>query len=158
MEISPLRQEEVEGFVDELWVPAQREMAALTEQTLTEDIRRKGLSYRRSLLPEEDSVTYLARDEDRLLGYLAAEVQTPPPILEQVRECHITELFVREAARRQGIARELLGRIESWARDNGCEQLDLKVRTENQPAVALYETLGYESKWYNMKKRVPDHP
>lgn len=154
MEVRPLREHEVEHFIDELWIPAQREMAAVSTYTLTEDIRQAGLDYRRSRLSDNDFITFLASREKELVGYVTAEVQTPPPIFQQVRECHINELFVREDARRQGIAIELLDTIEEWGRANDCKWLDLNVDAENQPAKTLYEVKGYDSKRYNMKKRV----
>lgn len=154
MEISPLQEDELETFIDELWIKAQHEMATVSEHTLVDDIRSDGLSHRRSRLSDDDSITFLARDGNRLIGFLAAEIQTPPPIFQQVRECHIDELFVSEEARRQGIATKLLERGEEWADRHDRERLDLNVHHENHSAKRLYEKVGYNVKRYNMKKRL----
>jgi ribosomal protein S18 acetylase RimI-like enzyme len=154
MEISPLQADDLEAFVDELWLPAQREMAAVSEHTIADDIRDDGLSYRRSRLANDEAVTFLARDGAELLGYVAAEVQTPPPVLQQVRECHVSELYVREDARRQGLGAALLERIETWAATQECEWVDLNVDAENHPARELYEAEGYDVMRHNLKKAV----
>lgn len=86
MEVSPFQEDEVTHFIDELWVPAQREMAAVSRHTLADDIRQDGIVHCHSRLSDDESITHLARGENRLLGYVAAEVQTPPPIFQQERE------------------------------------------------------------------------
>lgn len=156
MEIRPLQEADVEAFIDELWLPAQREMAAAKEYTLADGTREKGLDYTRSKLSEDDSITYLARREENLIGYVAAEIQTPPPIIQQVRECHITELYVREDARRHGVASNLIATVEDWGRAQDCEYSDLYVHADNQAARELYKTESYTTYRYNMRKPLPD--
>jgi len=154
MEIGPLQEDTIESFIDELWIPAQHAMASVSEHTLVDDIRRDGLVHRRSRLSDDESITYLAHRENGLVGYVSAEVRTPPPIFQQVRECHINELFVRKDARRHGIAAELLSTIEEWGRANDCQRLDLNIDAKNRPAIALYEAEDYDVKRYNMKKSI----
>lgn len=154
MEIGPLQEDEIGSFIDNLWISAQHERAAASDYTLVSDIRKKGLTYPRSRLSDDDAVTYLARRGPHLIGYVAAEVQSPPPIFQQVRECHINELFVRKKDRRQGVASELLDTVEDWGLSHGCERFDLNVDKENRAAKELYEMKGYNIKRYNMKKEV----
>jgi GNAT superfamily N-acetyltransferase len=154
MEIEPLRRGDVVRFVDDLWVPSQREMAATTEYTLADDVRRHGLVHRRARLPEADCVTYLARRGDEFLGYATVEVKTPAPLFRQERECHVNELYVREEARRGGLASALFDAVGEWAREHDCARLDLNVDAGNRAARALDEKRGYEVQRYNVKKRV----
>jgi ribosomal protein S18 acetylase RimI-like enzyme len=156
MEIRRLREGEIERFIDELWLRARREMATVREHTLADDVRQKGLAQQRARLPDDDFVTYLAHRGGDRLGYVIAEVRTPPPFFRQVRECHINELFVREDARRGGFAGELLDTAEDWGRVRDCEHLDLYVDRENRAAKALYEERGYVVKRHNMKKPLED--
>lgn len=156
MEVDTLREGDVAAFVDELWLPAQREMAAASEYALAEDVRADGLAHRRSRLADDDAVTYVARGDDGRLGYVAAEVSTPPPIFEPVRECHVEALFVREDARRQGVASALLDAAEAWARNRGCDRMDLSVHRGNRGARRLYEAAGYEVRRHDMQKPLPD--
>ncbi|WP_336365453.1 GNAT family N-acetyltransferase [Halalkalicoccus salilacus] len=156
MEASPLQEDEIELFIDELWLPARHEMTAMREYRLAEDVRQQGLTRQQSRFSDDDFATYLVRHGRELLGYVTVEVRTPTPFFEQVRECHITELFVREDARRQGVAVELLGTAEEWGRARDCEHLDLYVDEGNRAAKALYEERGYAVKRHNMKKRLED--
>jgi ribosomal protein S18 acetylase RimI-like enzyme len=44
--------------------------------------------------------------------------------------------------------------IESWARENGAQDLRLNVWHFNQRAVKLYEELGFEMRAHTMGKRL----
>ena len=54
------------------------------------------------------------------------------------------DLFVVEAARRQGIARALMNAASDWAKAHGAARLDLETARDNIPGQALYKDLGYE--------------
>lgn len=54
------------------------------------------------------------------------------------------DLFVVEAARRQGIARALMNAASDWAKAHGAARLDLETARDNIPGQALYRDLGYE--------------
>jgi N-acetylglutamate synthase len=47
------------------------------------------------------------------------------------------------AARRRGLGRLIIGTLLEWAADRGAEQALLEVRSENEPALALYRRLGF---------------
>ena len=54
------------------------------------------------------------------------------------------DLYVVEAARRQGIARALMNAASEWAKAQGADRLDLETARDNAPGQALYRDLGYE--------------
>jgi ribosomal protein S18 acetylase RimI-like enzyme len=68
------------------------------------------------------------------------------------RHAHIFLLYVDPAHRRQGLGRVLMHQAEQWARYRGDRQISLQVFHHNQPAIRLYEQLGYQIQVYNMVK------
>ncbi|GGL24532.1 hypothetical protein GCM10009037_05080 [Halarchaeum grantii] len=156
MEITPLRDVDLDAFVDELWLPAQRELAAMTSYTLADDIRAGGVSYHRKRLDSDDAITYVGSLGDDLVAHVSAAVQTPSPVYEQIHECHVGELYVDGSIRRRGAARALLDAAEQWGRAMDCERLDLNVDVQNEAARALYEDVGYRVERQNMKKPLDD--
>lgn len=54
----------------------------------------------------------------------------------------LKELFVRESARRRGVARSLMGRLRAVAAELGCSRIEWTADTANPAALALYEALG----------------
>lgn len=52
-------------------------------------------------------------------------------------------IAVLPSAQGRGIARELMTRVETEARERDCIYMRLEVRPDNAPAIALYHKLGY---------------
>jgi ribosomal-protein-alanine N-acetyltransferase len=77
-----------------------------------------------------------ARADDKLVGYAgAARLGRKPPY-----ECEIHTIGVDPAYQGHGIGREMLARLLDWA-DGGAVYLE--VRTDNEPAIAMYEKAGF---------------
>lgn len=60
------------------------------------------------------------------------------------RHAYIFLLYVSPEHRRRGIGSALMGQAEAWAKDRGDRQIGLQVFYHNQPALQLYEKLGYQ--------------
>lgn len=56
---------------------------------------------------------------------------------------YIQALEVNPQRRRKGVARGLMAALESAARASNFKRLTLMVETDNEPAIRLYEALGY---------------
>ncbi|GGN15892.1 GNAT family N-acetyltransferase [Halarchaeum nitratireducens] len=155
MEIARLREADLDGFVTELWLPAKREMAAsMTGYEIDErdGLRETGRSHYRSRLADEGTVTYVGREDGERVGYVSAELRGPAPIFEDVRECHVSDLYVVPETRRRGAGRALLAAVEEWGRLRDCAHLDLNVDADNEAALALYEASGLTAERYQMQK------
>ena len=59
---------------------------------------------------------------------------------------HVADLglMVAAARRRQGVGTALMNAAEDWARGARVTKLELHVFPHNDPAIRLYEKLGYE--------------
>ena len=55
----------------------------------------------------------------------------------------IRNLGVSEARRREGIGRQLMTAVEELAAERGIGYLSLEVLADNEPAITLYENLGF---------------
>ena len=71
-----------------------------------------------------------------------------------IRHPNIFLIYVDPAYRRQGIGRALMGHAEAWAKDRGYTQIGLQVFTTNQPAIELYQQLGYQSRSISMMREL----
>ncbi len=60
-----------------------------------------------------------------------------------VDEGFITNVAVDPAARRQGVAKALLGDLSAYGTEKGLYRITLEVRVSNTPAITLYESTGY---------------
>ena len=57
-------------------------------------------------------------------------------------------LMVASVYRGQGVGTALLAAAEEWARGAGVTKLELHVFPHNEPAIALYEKVGYQREGY----------
>lgn len=60
-------------------------------------------------------------------------------------EGDIMTIAVKPEFRRTGIAKELIARLESWAKARGAIAMMLEVDVTNAAAISLYANLGYET-------------
>src|SRR5690606_30637296 len=61
------------------------------------------------------------------------------------RSARLYSMIVSPEHRGRGVARALLAEAEAAARERGSVSLRLEVREDNRPAIALYESEGYEA-------------
>lgn len=79
-------------------------------------------------------------------------------VVDQVtgdRHGHIFMVYVAPKHRRRGIGSALVHHAENWAKQRGDRQITLQVFLNNQPAVNLYEKLGYQP--YSLLMHKPLH-
>ncbi|MER0239378.1 GNAT family N-acetyltransferase [Fulvimarina sp. MAC8] len=85
----------------------------------------------------DDASFYLVDETGREVGFFALRVGIGP----EVR--HLVYVFVEEEAR-GGAGKELAAHAENAARELGAISITLKVELDNEPAMKVYESAGYE--------------
>ncbi len=68
------------------------------------------------------------------------------------RYSHIFLIYVKPEHRRQGIATALLEKAQNWSKNRGDHQIGLQVFGHNQPALTLYQGLGFQPQSFLMMK------
>jgi ribosomal protein S18 acetylase RimI-like enzyme len=131
-------------------------------------VRFMHLTYQ-ELFPQQQNFSHLAKTVER---YLSAATplwwvetglkssQTAATLwmgtaIDQVRGeryAHIFLIFVCPEHRRQGIGQGLMQIAEDWAKARGDRQIGLQVFISNQPALNLYQRLGYNCQSLSMIK------
>lgn len=77
----------------------------------------------------------VVEDDARLVAYAMASFNDG--------SCHVTNVAVAPDYQRQGIGSKLIDLIEEEAAIKRCHRAYLEVRTTNNAAIKMYETLGY---------------
>jgi len=124
--------------------PAQPEDAA--------DIARLNALFNGSSEPPEAYLPRLAdtrRVDTPLLAWVEgqaagiANLRVVPTVFYPEPYAELTELYVEEPYRRQGVGQALIGYAEDLARQGGAVELVILTDAENHPAQQLYRGLGY---------------
>jgi ribosomal protein S18 acetylase RimI-like enzyme len=124
-------------------------LARLNE--LFNGVSEKPETLRRRLAdPQCVETPIVARLGDRVVGFAALRVV--PCVFYASPNGELTELYVEEAYRGQGIAKKLVMYAENLAKDQGVEELILLTGPSNTAALALYHRLGYEDRDVSLTK------
>jgi RimJ/RimL family protein N-acetyltransferase len=95
--------------------------------------------YLRSLRRYPHAAVFVAETDDGIVGRLSV-ARDPHPASAHVAD---VGLMIARDHRRRGFGRALMHAAEAWARESGVRKLELHVFPHNEPAIALYESLGY---------------
>ncbi|HSE88021.1 MAG TPA: GNAT family N-acetyltransferase [Candidatus Binatia bacterium] len=108
-------------------------------------IQRVRLHIEQCLADNSHSIFVAEARDGAIVGY--GSVHWLPYLFLQGPEGLVSELFVRESARGQGVGRELLRNIETTARARGCARLSLiNLRNRESYMRQFYVKAGWEER------------
>jgi ribosomal protein S18 acetylase RimI-like enzyme len=94
-----------------------------------------------------------------LIGTIQLKHEHSDPDFCDEKSAYVQALEVRHDYFRRGVASTLMDFLEQHAKQQGIERLTLMVETDNAPAVALYQKLGFHgfknSFWVWEGKEIP---
>jgi RimJ/RimL family protein N-acetyltransferase len=98
----------------------------------------------RALRRDPHAAVFVAETEEGVVGRLSVSRDSHPA------SHHVAEfgLMVGEGHRRRGIGTALIEEAVKWARSAGVTKLELHVFPHNEPALELYEKLGFRKEGY----------
>lgn len=96
--------------------------------------------YLKAIRRHPDAAVFVAEDDGRLVARLSL-ARDPHPASHHVADLG---LMVAASHRRRGLGRALLQQAVAWGGESGIRRLELHVFPWNEPALALYESFGFE--------------
>lgn len=115
------------GHLDEVLSIERTFAAPWTREMFLQELRQQW----------EASAALVALDGVRVIGYVLCWFVAD--------EVHIVNLAVHARQRRRGIGRHLMNTVCDEGLRRGASIATLEVRFHNQPAIALYESLGFRN-------------
>ncbi len=97
----------------------------------------------RQLIGRSDSEFWLAATEAGATPSAVCQLRFRHSVWTASEDCWLEDLYVRDQARRRGLARALVERAVAHARDRGCRRIELDANEDNTGALALYGRLGF---------------
>lgn len=105
-------------------------------------------------ITHDERLLIVAESESQIVGFAYAEIQHTPDDCTPAPYVSLDMIGTSESHRGQGIARAIMSKVESWARDKGINIIQLAVGESNVPAIRLYESLGYQTVMRKMQKEL----
>ena len=82
-------------------------------------------------------------EQGDLSAMLIARIDQQPPIMQETQRAEISDLGVRDDARRRGIAGVLVEAAFDWIRASGVERVEVNVARANQEGQAFWRAKGF---------------
>lgn len=76
-------------------------------------------------------------------GFCSVRIDTAPPIHAETLRAEITDVAVRDGARRRGLGRGLVRAALEWARARGAARVEVRVAAANAEGQAFWRALGF---------------
>ena len=111
----------------------------LDEVCFAEPFRFSQSEMRRFAQAQHALVVIAEEEHGELAGFCVVHVKA----VKTGRVGYVVTLDVAPTMRRQGVARELMERMERQALKAGCGEIALHVFVQNEAAIRFYERMGY---------------
>ena len=95
-------------------------------------------AFLRSMIGSSDGVMYTAKEDGEIIGI--AHVSR---LKRRMSHRASIGVSVRRCAWHRGVGTALMDKLVAFSRNNGIEQLELEVRSDNERAIRLYEKFGF---------------
>ena len=95
---------------------------------------------------ERNGCILMAKAETVTVGFGCAWVQSDNDMLlrdDARTHAYVSDIFVEDAWRRQGIALQILSALETEMRSRGCRRIRICSKATNQVALGCYNEAGY---------------
>ena len=103
----------------------------------------------------EGSETFVAEDEDQVVGYLTVTIATESHSFAQpLKFGRVGTVSVAASKRGHGIGQELMRLAHAWVEERDGHEVRLNVWAFNEHALHVYRELGYEVRSVNLAKLV----
>lgn len=104
-------------------------------------VRRSREEVESDLLNERE-VVVVAVMEERVVGFACGQIYKSFCYAEHQAE--ITEMYIQESARRKGLARMMIERLEGIFRIFGVKHIKILTGNKNEKAIKTYDKAGYD--------------
>lgn len=106
-----------------------------------------------NIVEDRKHLTVAVIDEtNTILGFGIATLKEKSGMITGFKTAYIDDIFVRREYRRNGYAKKIFNELEHRAKEQGAKRIDLMVWAFNEPALALYQSLGMKPQRYIFEK------
>ena len=105
-------------------------------------------------LDEKREAVFVAELEGKVAGYVFCIITETKnsTMLFDMKTNHLEDVCIDESCRGMGIGGALMEYVTAWAKENGCDRMDLDVWEFNEGARRFYERYGFQTQKRRMDK------
>jgi len=136
--VRPMKLTEVDEVV-QLW----RRLASDQTLIIDDENLTRFREFLEGLSKEDENQVLAYETNGRIVGFLMFMKQARSMLKLKRSRAMITDLYVEEEHRGQGIASKLLERCLQYLKSSGIEEVRVNVLVDNVPAISLYRKAGF---------------
>lgn len=153
--------DEFENEVKEMLIELQNHIINIDKfklNTITPEYRDEYFKFAYNLSYNNEGKFFIARENNVVLGFIACSVTQYEDFAKISYKCPkkgvITELFVKDLARKKGVASLLIKKVEEYLKLINCKFVELDVFASNINAYNLYKKHSFEDRVKIMFKKL----
>ncbi len=109
---------------------------------------------------QNEGKCFLALEDDKVVGLIMGGV-FPYEEYDYLdykcpRRGEVTELIVTKEARKKGLGKKLMDKMEEYFKSIGCKYIRIEVFGYNKNAINFYQKEGYHTRMIHMIKKIDD--
>ena len=147
------------GQISQLWAKMVAEHAELDPDTFRLSLNGAEVYARfvEDRIADSDSRVLVAEADGALVGYICGGIaEIRAEMFEPLRCGLISDIFVGESHRRQGVGRELVERLALWFQARDVRAFEWYTSAHNPSALAFWRALGGEISMLRMRATIPE--
>jgi len=99
--------------------------------------------YLKEHISSHNSAVFVAFEGKKPVAMITAKTYNLLPIFGKGKRGTLSNLFVEEEFRKQGIGKKLIEKAIEWLKSRDAEAATAKIYTANTPSLNLYRSLGF---------------
>ena len=143
MEIRAVQPEEINTIVD-MWVDFVDDQYQYDDFFIRNPEGKINLKNKlHHYVKDDDYLLIGAIKDNKIAGYVLAQVSEHPPFFETSKFCNIRHVFLKPEYRNKKYGTKLMQYTIEWAKEKGVERAELLVAAKNEDAIRFYRNLGF---------------
>lgn len=145
--------------IGELWAEMVAYHAELDEQTFRPagagaELYARGILCR---LNDADARVLVVELEGEVIGFVNGVIANITTEMFMPLSCGLlSDIYLKEGYRRQGLGRQLVERLTLWFRSQGVRTFEWHVSARNSEALAFWKSIGGETTMLRMRAPIPE--
>jgi len=100
--------------------------------------------YYKNAIISEDYHTLVCEEGNKIVGYIIASLYIRTGERLPSKSSKIQNIFISESHRGKRIGKQLIQKVETWAKNNGAVEISITASAKNTDALEVYRNLSYE--------------
>ncbi len=136
--------------ISDLYREQFREMAKLIPDFIKEG--DQSIDFLEKTISNDDSDILVYENDGTVVGFVLLQAKVRPDFdfMLPGKYCYIMDVIITEAHRNKGFGTALMNSAKDWAKERGCNFINLDVLVNNPEAIKVYEKLGFIPKAQEM--------